>query len=85
MLRLARLYPNLPEAAPVHALADAMLTAENFAVETAYLARPSARGFERPYGWAWALALCASSASSAWRACCTTAAGTPASLATCTP
>ena len=57
VLRLARLYPNLPEAAPVHALADAMLTAENFAVETAYLARPSARGFERPYGWAWALAL----------------------------
>ena len=57
VLRLARLYPDLPEAARVHALADEMLTAENFAVETAYLARPSSRGFERPYGWAWALAL----------------------------
>lgn len=57
VLRLARLYPDLPEAARVRALADEMLTAENFAVETAYLARPSARGFERPYGWAWALAL----------------------------
>ncbi|MCZ8170689.1 MAG: DUF2891 domain-containing protein [Brevundimonas sp.] len=57
VLRLARLYPDLPEAERVWALADEMLTAENFAIETAYLARPSARGFERPYGWAWALAL----------------------------
>lgn len=57
MLRLARLYPDLPEAERVRALAAEMLTAENFAVETAYLARPSARGFERPYGWSWALAL----------------------------
>ncbi|MEY4471739.1 MAG: hypothetical protein RL671_43 [Pseudomonadota bacterium] len=57
VLRLARLYPDLPEAVRVNTLADAMLTAENFAVETAYLTRPSARGFERPYGWAWALAL----------------------------
>ena len=57
VLRLARLYPDLPEAARVHALAEEMLTVENFAAETAYLARPSSRGFERPYGWAWALAL----------------------------
>jgi hypothetical protein len=57
VLRLTRLYPDLPEAERVRALAAEMLTAENFAVETAYLARPSARGFERPYGWAWALAL----------------------------
>jgi hypothetical protein len=34
-----------------------MLTADNFEAETAYLARPSAKGFERPYGWSWALAL----------------------------
>jgi hypothetical protein len=57
VLRLARLFPDLPEAAAVRERAVAMLTAENFAAETAYLARPSARGFERPYGWAWALAL----------------------------
>lgn len=37
--------------------AKEMLTAANFGAETAYLARPSARGFERPYGRAWALAL----------------------------
>jgi hypothetical protein len=57
VLRLARLFPDLPEAAAVRGHAARMLSAENFAVETAYLARPSARGFERPYGWAWGLAL----------------------------
>ena len=57
VLRLARLFPDLAEAEGVRDLAARMLTAENFAGETAYLARPSARGFERPYGWAWALAL----------------------------
>jgi hypothetical protein len=57
VLRLARLFLDLTEAAAVRDLAARMLTAENFAAETAYLARPSARGFERPYGWAWALAL----------------------------
>ncbi len=57
VLRLARLYPGLAEAEAVRDRANEMLTADNFATETAYLARPSARGFERPYGWAWALAL----------------------------
>ena len=57
VLRLARLYPDLPEAEAVRHRAAVMLTEANFAVETAYLARPSARGFERPYGWAWALML----------------------------
>ena len=57
VLRLARQFPQLPEAAAVRECADQTLTEANFAVETAYLARPSARGFERPYGWAWALML----------------------------
>jgi hypothetical protein len=57
VLRLARLYPGLPEAATVRERAETMLTKANFAIETAYLERPSARGFERPYGWAWALML----------------------------
>jgi len=57
VLRLARLHPDLPEAEAVRGLAARMLTAENFAAECAYLDRPTARGFERPYGWAWALAL----------------------------
>lgn len=57
VMRLARLFPDLPEAARVRAHADRMLTAENFAGELAYLAGPSSRGFVRPYGWAWVLAL----------------------------
>lgn len=57
VLRLARLFPDLPEAALVREHAARMLTADNFAAECDYLARPSARGFERPYGWGWALAL----------------------------
>lgn len=57
VLRLARRFPDLPEAAAVRAHAARVFTPENWAAETAYLARPSARGFERPYGWGWALAL----------------------------
>lgn len=57
VLRLARLFPDLPEAAQVRELAARLFTPENWAAEAAYLERPSARGFERPYGWAWGLAL----------------------------
>lgn len=57
LLRLARLYPDLVEAQAVRARADAMLTADKVAGELAFLARPTATGFERPYGWAWLLAL----------------------------
>jgi hypothetical protein len=38
-------------------LADELFTEANVAAETAYLAEPSSRGFERPYGWAWLLML----------------------------
>jgi hypothetical protein len=57
---IARLYdrfPDLPEASRIRALIDAHLTDANVASEVAYLERPAARGFERPYGWAWLLAL----------------------------
>ncbi len=57
VLRLARLFPDLPEAAEVRARAAAMLTADKVAGELAFLARPMSAGFERPYGWAWLLAL----------------------------
>ncbi len=57
VLRLARQFPDLAEAAQVRDLAARMFTPANWAAEAAYLERPSARGFERPYGWAWGLAL----------------------------
>jgi hypothetical protein len=57
LLTLRRLYPAIPEAAQIDALAEATFTVEKLAVELAYLDRPSARGFERPYGWGWLLYL----------------------------
>ena len=57
ILRLARLYPDLPVAAEIRARADAMLVPGKVAGELAFLDRPMAAGFERPYGWAWLLAL----------------------------
>ncbi|WP_062732596.1 DUF2891 domain-containing protein [Sphingobium abikonense] len=57
VMRLMRLYPDMAQAPAIRARADAMLTPANVAGERAYLARPMSAGFERPYGWAWALAL----------------------------
>jgi hypothetical protein len=52
-----RRFPDIPEAAAIRALFDDAFTAGKVAAEVAYLARPSARGFERPYGWGWLLKL----------------------------
>ena len=57
LARLYRRFPQLPEANSIRALLDSQFTKEKVAGEVAYLARPSARGFERPYGWGWALML----------------------------
>jgi hypothetical protein len=57
LLTLRRLFPHIEEAAPIAGLASATFTGEKVAKELAYLDRPSSRGFERPYGWAWLLYL----------------------------
>jgi hypothetical protein len=57
LARLRRHYPDFAHAARIDALFAANFTAEKVAAECAYLRRPSARGFERPYGWGWLLAL----------------------------
>ncbi|MES2724071.1 MAG: DUF2891 domain-containing protein, partial [Pseudomonadota bacterium] len=54
---LLRLEPGIPEAPAIRTLFDDAFTTEKVAAEAGYLARPSARGFERPYGWAWLLKL----------------------------
>ena len=56
-LTLRRLFPGMPEAAEIATLAEATFTPEKLAAELAYLDRPTAGGFERPYGWAWLLQL----------------------------
>ncbi|NTF89694.1 DUF2891 domain-containing protein [Agrobacterium rhizogenes] len=57
LARLLRRFPELSFAASVCALFDEQFTAEKVAAECAYFAAPTARGFKRPYGWAWLLKL----------------------------
>ena len=59
LVRLLRVCPGLPEAAAVRARLAAHLTAANLATEAAYFEPRENRGFERMYGWAWALRLAA--------------------------
>ncbi len=57
VMRLARLFPDLPVADKVRARADAMLVPDKVAGELAYFARPYGGTASRPYGWAWLMAL----------------------------
>ena len=57
LARLYRRFPHMPEAAPIRALLDEQLTVEKATGELRYLEQPATRSFERPYGWAWVLAL----------------------------
>jgi hypothetical protein len=57
LARLYRRFPQSPQAASIRALLDGQLAAEKAVGELEYLRQPATRGFERPYGWAWALAL----------------------------
>ncbi|HEX8192327.1 MAG TPA: DUF2891 domain-containing protein [Allosphingosinicella sp.] len=57
LMRVRRLFPALPVVARIDALFDDMLTPNKVAGELDYLDRAYSGGFERPYGWAWLLAL----------------------------
>lgn len=57
LLTLLRLFPAMPGADRIGALADDSFTASKVAGECAYFQRPESRTFERPYGWAWLLQL----------------------------
>jgi hypothetical protein len=59
LARIRREFPQLPASAQIEAVFDRHLTADAVATEVAYLKRPSAASFERPYGWAWLLKLAA--------------------------
>src|SRR5215471_16926430 len=48
---LLRREPGIPEAGAIRALFNDSFTPAKVAAEVAYVERPSARGFERPYGW----------------------------------
>ncbi len=63
LARLYRRFPAMPHAPAIRALFNEHLTPGRVMGECDYLARPSSRGFERPYGWAWLLKLAAELAS----------------------
>lgn len=57
LVRLARLFPALPEKAAIDRVLREHLTADNLEEEAVYLRAPGRNFFERPYGWAWLLKL----------------------------
>jgi len=57
LVRLLRLFPDLPEGSQIRNALNANLSAENLRVEVAYLNQPNRQSFERTYGWAWLLKL----------------------------
>jgi hypothetical protein len=57
LVRILRLFPDLPEAADIRAALNKNLTADNVAREVDYLGEPNRASFERTYGWAWLLKL----------------------------
>ncbi len=57
LVKLARLFPDLPESAETRTVLRNHLTAENIKVETDYFLRKESKSFERAYGWAWLLKL----------------------------
>ncbi|WP_309644684.1 DUF2891 domain-containing protein [Phenylobacterium sp.] len=59
LARLLRRFPDIAPAAGVRDLLNANFTAQKVAGEVATFSRPAARGFGRPYGWAWLLMLAA--------------------------
>ena len=59
LVRLLRTFPDAPFAKPAREALSKSLTAENLKQEAAYLRGEGRASFERPYGLAWLLQLCA--------------------------
>jgi hypothetical protein len=57
LVRLLRLFPNLPEQRQIRGVLAKNLTAANLQAEADYFAQPNRQSFERTYGWAWLLKL----------------------------
>jgi len=57
LVRLLKMYPDLPESEEIRSALDNNLSASNMEAEVAYLHQPSRKSFERTYGWAWLLKL----------------------------
>lgn len=76
LVRILRLHSGLPQADTARGALASAFTTDKVAHEVAYIGAPHRSGFERPYGLAWLLQLCAelrewqgqgSSEAGAWR------------------
>jgi Protein of unknown function (DUF2891) len=57
LIKLLKLFPNMPEATSIRIVLNKTLTKENIRQEVKYFDMPLAGTFERTYGWAWILKL----------------------------
>lgn len=57
LIRLLKLFPDLPEEEQIRTSISQNLSAQNIRAEIAYLNQRSRKSFERTYGWAWLLKL----------------------------
>lgn len=57
LVRLLRLFPDLPERQQIRTMLEGHLTAQNLQAEADYFIQPNRQSFERTYGWAWFLKL----------------------------
>src|SRR6266851_2311459 len=57
LVRLLRVYPDMPEKQQIRAVLADHLTDKNLRAEAEYFNQPNRRSFERTYGWAWLLKL----------------------------
>jgi hypothetical protein len=57
LIRILRLFPDLPESSGIRQALNENLSAENVLIEVKYLGEQNRKSFERTYGWAWLLKL----------------------------
>lgn len=57
LIRLLKLFPQMPEAASIREALNKTITAENIINEVKYFDIPLTASWERTYGWAWILKL----------------------------
>jgi Protein of unknown function (DUF2891) len=57
LVRLLRMFPELPEEKLIRKMLAENLTAKNIKIEADYFGLPNHQSFERTYGWAWLLKL----------------------------
>ncbi|MGQ0740282.1 MAG: DUF2891 domain-containing protein [Bacteroidota bacterium] len=57
LLRLLKLFPQIPEAARIREVLGTTITRENITNEVKYFSLPLTASWERTYGWAWILKL----------------------------